>query len=57
MNKETKAPDFNIIEEVSDVELLRYLIKENGKTKEELATEIRERFWAREDLTAYLNKE
>lgn len=49
-------PNFDCIDTVSDAEMLGYLIKEVGKTKDELATEIRERFWARADLTAYLNK-
>ena len=48
--------DTNIIDKVSDEEMLGYLIKEIGKTKDEIATEIRERFWACEDLTRYLNK-
>jgi hypothetical protein len=48
--------NFDCIDTVSDAEMLGYLIKEVGKTKDELSTEIRERFWARADLTAYLNK-
>ena len=44
------------ITSVSDSDMLRYLLKECGKTKEEWANEIVERFWTNVDLTSYLNK-
>ena len=41
---------------VTDDDLLNYLIKECGKTKDEWINEITERFWFNGDLTNYLNK-
>lgn len=45
-----------VITEVSDVDMLKYLVKEIGKTKEEIVTEIRERFWTHAELVRFLNK-
>ena len=49
-------PETTLITNVSDSDMLRYLIKECGKTKDEWANEIKERFWTNVDLTSYLNK-
>jgi len=49
-------PETTLITNVSDSDMLKYLIKECGKTKDEWANEIKERFWTNIDLTNYLNK-
>ena len=41
---------------ISDADMLKYLIKEIGKTKDELGIEIRERFWCNTDFQTFLNK-
>lgn len=52
----TTTTEPSLIESVSDVDMLKYLIKENGKTKEEIATEIRERFWTYKELQHFFEK-
>jgi len=42
------------IEKITDEQMLAYLIKESGRTKEEFAEEIKERFWFEESLKAFL---
>jgi len=49
-------PETTLITNVSDSDMLKYLIKECGKTKDEWDNEIKERFWTNIDLTNYLNK-
>ncbi len=53
---DTTKQTFTPIETISVEDLLKYLLKEGSKTAEELAIEIKERFWSREDFVAYLNK-
>lgn len=43
------------IENITDEQMLAYLVKESGKSKEEVAEEIKERFWFIESLKAFLN--
>lgn len=43
-------------ENISDADMLKYLVKEIGKTKEELVTEIKERFWCNADFQTFLAK-
>lgn len=42
------------ITNITDEQMLAYMVKESGKTKEEMAEEIKERFWFEESLLAFL---
>jgi len=42
------------IENITDEQMLAYFIRESGKTKQEVADEIRERFWFVEALESFL---
>ena len=55
MSTPNENSTFTLITEVSDRDLLNYLLKEGTKTRDELDEEIKERFWSREDFMAYLN--
>jgi hypothetical protein len=43
------------ITKVTDEQMLAYMVRESGKTKEEMADEIKERFWFEESLVAFLS--
>lgn len=45
-----------VITEVSDGDIVKYLSKEIGKTRSEIVTEIRERFWTYNELETFFNK-
>lgn len=55
--KTTPTPEQNFfMGNISDADMLKYLVREIGKTREELNTEIRERFWCNADFQTFLAK-
>jgi CRISPR/Cas system-associated protein Cas10 (large subunit of type III CRISPR-Cas system) len=50
------TPDNVILTKVEDVDMLKYLIKESGKTKEEIEDEIKDRFWSQQGFIDFINK-